>query len=695
VRTFGLFAGLLVAVNFISVCTFFPATVLFYDKFLKNTRFCFGIISILKMKLVDYFQKRKLCPFFCGVKAPLPSKPRLSIIEEDKLTQQDDESKRWWKNTYAPWLFKYRFVVTALFITVFGIFSVGAAMISPTPLEVHELFPHGSNYYTFVKNSLTRFPSTSRPLLVHLVFGIEVDDPVDYGNEKKTEFLPAGDKSGEVSGRVNWDRSFLMDRREFQQQYVDLCNEVASTLSADPKYKINKAFGINPQYDENSNGVLGDSEKATFNGIQCVLNGFKLFNNVTGMKEINLDANANTETTSYDVSGFHDIAQFEFPTVRDGAWDITPANEDNCHYCFDAFTLSNFQSAHVTKLGVLTNTSRINRNCNCMGLFPVPSNICFSDFNYLEEDNPFRCTETSMFKGFLSTYTSLGGNKKMWANYLFATKDENNKFLKIAMTEISAQTTLNIFDKDAWAGMSFVEAWDDWAAEYNERTESSAKVMVQIETAPKWKQTILLMPAAINGVVLSLFLSWCVLVFATENYLIATFAALTIAMIVVIVFGFLTFSGWGLGLLEGILVVLVIGFSVDYTVHLSDSYKVSSKPTRFLKVQDALDSVGDSILSGAVSTIGAAAIMLSASISFFSKFGAFIFLTIILSTTFSLGFYCCLLMIAGPIGGTGNVANLFSDLIKSAETKLLRDEEMFKKEREANAAMRVHDSRTL
>jgi len=85
--------------------------------------------------------------------------------------------------------------------------------------------------------------------------------------------------------------------------------------------------------------------------------------------------------------------------------------------------------------------------------------------------------------------------------------------------------------------------------------------------------------------------------------------------------GFLTFSGWGMGLLEGILVVLVIGFSVDYTVHLSDSYKVSTQPTRFLKVQESLDSVGKSIMSGAVSTVGAAAIMLPANISFFSKFG--------------------------------------------------------------------------
>ena len=75
---------------------------------------------------------------------------------------------------------------------------------------------------------------------------------------------------------------------------------------------------------------------------------------------------------------------------------------------------------------------------------------------------------------------------------------------------------------------------------------------------------------------------------------------LTITCITTVVFGFLTFSGWGLGLLEGILVVLVIGFSVDYTVHLSDSYKACTAPTRYEKVQFALHGTGVSILSGAI-----------------------------------------------------------------------------------------------
>ena len=51
-----------------------------------------------------------------------------------------------------------------------------------------------------------------------------------------------------------------------------------------------------------------------------------------------------------------------------------------------------------------------------------------------------------------------------------------------------------------------------------------------------------------------------------------------------IILGFLNVVGWGLGLLESILIVIVVGFSVDYTVHLADSYMGSSSTNREGKV---------------------------------------------------------------------------------------------------------------
>jgi len=204
--------------------------------------------------------------------------------------------------------------------------------------------------------------------------------------------------------------------------------------------------------------------------------------------------------------------------------------------------------------------------------------------------------------------------------------------------------------------------------------------MVHCPSSPNWQQTILLAPAAISGVFVSLILSWIILCIACENWILASLAMFTITCITLVVFGFLTFIGWGLGLLEGILVVLVIGFSVDYTVHLSDSYRACKAPTRYEKVQAALDATGASIVSGAVSTLGAGGIMLTASVAFFKKFGTFIFLTIILSCVFSLAFYACLLLKFGPLGKDGRLINLYGGFLKKAGEHMKEEEEAARKE---------------
>ena len=374
-------------------------------------------------------------------------------------------------------------------------------------------------------------------------------------------------------------------------------------------------------------------------------------------------------------------------------WSSDPDSVDSCRYCFDGFIVSKLTNEDVILDHVVSNTTRVSKGCNCMGIFPVPEHVCFSEFNYLDAGNPFKCINSNLFTTSLTNYMAVGGNQNWWVDYVYATKDEDNKFERIAMSEVTVQTELDIFATDAWKGMDMVNAWDEWAKEYNQRVEDEgtkdmAKVMVYCASAPKWRQTILLMPAAIQGVILSLALSWIVLVIACENWILASLAILTISMIVTIVFGFLTFSGWGLGLLEGILVVLVIGFSVDYTVHLSDSYKACEDVTRYGKVKFALESTGFSIISGAISTVGAAGIMLTANIAFFEKFGTFIFLTIILSTLFSLGFYAALLASFGPLGMQGRLINIYGGFLTGAKEHMEKEIDKAEREKRAKIEMR-------
>ena len=60
-----------------------------------------------------------------------------------------------------------------------------------------------------------------------------------------------------------------------------------------------------------------------------------------------------------------------------------------------------------------------------------------------------------------------------------------------------------------------------------------------------------------------------------------------------------------MGVAESISVVILIGFSVDYVIHLSTDYMHSSYKCRHDKMKQAYGDMGISILSGAITTFGA------------------------------------------------------------------------------------------
>lgn len=79
---------------------------------------------------------------------------------------------------------------------------------------------------------------------------------------------------------------------------------------------------------------------------------------------------------------------------------------------------------------------------------------------------------------------------------------------------------------------------------------------------------------------------------------------LSVIIVIVSVVAIMVFNGWELGVSESIAVVIMIGLSVDYVVHLAADYKHSVKPTRGEKIKQAYSEMGVSILSGTITTLG-------------------------------------------------------------------------------------------
>ena len=107
--------------------------------------------------------------------------------------------------------------------------------------------------------------------------------------------------------------------------------------------------------------------------------------------------------------------------------------------------------------------------------------------------------------------------------------------------------------------------------------------------------------------------------------------------------------------MESINLVLVVGLSVDYVVHLAEGYCRSTQTDRKGRTRDMLEEVGVSVISGAITTMGAAALLLIAKIVFFFQFGLFIFCTILFSITYALVLFTTFMALAGPNGETGSL----------------------------------------
>lgn len=87
---------------------------------------------------------------------------------------------------------------------------------------------------------------------------------------------------------------------------------------------------------------------------------------------------------------------------------------------------------------------------------------------------------------------------------------------------------------------------------------------------------------------LSLAFAFVVLIIMTHNIIISLYSVASIGGIVVSVISIMEMKGWELGIIESITIVILIGLSVDYIVHLANHYVEIIYPDRYRKIQTSL-----------------------------------------------------------------------------------------------------------
>jgi len=81
---------------------------------------------------------------------------------------------------------------------------------------------------------------------------------------------------------------------------------------------------------------------------------------------------------------------------------------------------------------------------------------------------------------------------------------------------------------------------------------------------------------AVNGIIISISFALVILLISTMNIVITFFSICSIGGIVISVVAVMQMIGWRFGIAESIAVVVLIGFSVDYVVHLANHYVESA-----------------------------------------------------------------------------------------------------------------------
>lgn len=172
-----------------------------------------------------------------------------------------------------------------------------------------------------------------------------------------------------------------------------------------------------------------------------------------------------------------------------------------------------------------------------------------------------------------------------------------------------------------------------------------------------------LMNGFFSGCAISLPCAFLVLLFSTRNVVLAFYAVITVAFIVTSVLGFCKSAmNWDFGIAECIAGVIVIGYSVDYVVHLAHiyhegyEYKLMNREER---CAFAIQNLGTTIFAGAITTMGSGMVMFICYFYFFFKMAVLITMTIVYSFLYSLGFFMGVLWLIGPAGSFGDIPNPF------------------------------------
>jgi len=210
-------------------------------------------------------------------------------------------------------------------------------------------------------------------------------------------------------------------------------------------------------------------------------------------------------------------------------------------------------------------------------------------------------------------------------------------------------------------GIAVRDEWDAFIAKFNANCpENLCNAVENVSLRWCWLETQkAFVRSAVQGILIAMPLAFAILMISTQNWIISLFAIIDIIGIMLCELSIMYLMGWKFGVSESVAIVIIIGFSVDYVVHLANAYLESSANLREERLSFALLTMGISVVSGAITTFGAGFFLIFPPVIFFYKMGLLMISTVAISIFWAMCFFTSIVALWGPQGDSGDLKKYF------------------------------------
>ncbi|XP_072164099.1 protein dispatched homolog 1-like [Diadema setosum] len=167
---------------------------------------------------------------------------------------------------------------------------------------------------------------------------------------------------------------------------------------------------------------------------------------------------------------------------------------------------------------------------------------------------------------------------------------------------------------------------------------------------------------AVSSLGYSILIAAVVILLATRNLVILVLVVLSIGGAVATTVACLICAGWELNVFEASILALIVGLSVDFTLHYGVAYLRASGVGRSVRSEHAISTLSSANTMAALSSFMAGALMLPATVLAFRQLGIALQVTMVSSWSFGTFFFISLCRILGPQANFGQLEPLLMGL---------------------------------